>query len=1657
MYSIFASDTCIYDDTSDDKSLKILNPVLTFSDCSAGSLEMTLPVTNVGHSIIKKMKTEIIVKKHNIEIWSGRVLNESSSFIKNRKLYCEGELAYLNDTTQPQAEYHDMTVQSFMETLISIHNAKVDTTKKFQIGVITVTDPNNSLYRYTNYEKTIECINKKLIEVYGGHLRVRKVNGVRYLDYLKDYPNTSSQVIEFGKNLLDFTTTNDMTEYATVILPLGAKLDSSPIETLDAYLTVKSVNAGNDYVESADAVAEYGHIEKVVKFDDVTEPNNLLTKANSYLSDIQFDNMVLEASAIDLHYCNVDVEDIKYLDLVRTKSTPHGMDRYFPVSTLKIPLANPENTTFTMGTNVKVSLTDVNNKVNSEILAIINSIPKKTELLNDAKLNATELLKMISNGYINILSGQNGSTELVITDDIDYTKAQSVWRWNINGLGHSSTGYNGEYGLALTMDGAIVADAITTGILNGSLIRAGIIRSEHGNSFWNLDTGELYIESVANLEATVTRDYVSNASAAIIEQNIKDYSDGKLADYTTSVTNDINSLQGQIDGSIMTWFYEVPPTNSVVPASEWNTTELKNNHLGDLYYDTITGYCYRYQVVNNIYDWQRLTDTDVTKALADASKAQDTADSKRRVFTTTPTTPYDAGDLWTQGSSGDFMRCNISRSIGSYIASDWSKASKYTDDTAIDNLQIGGRNQALKTGVAQTVTGTGLANQTKYIYDVNWANMLGKQATMSFDVISTASSGKYTIQPTTSPWWNAFIYNYNVSTTKQHYAATILLPSVIPSNGIIIRLDNVTGDVTISNLKIESGNKATDWTPAPEDVQMSIDEAKTAAENAQTSADDAISDIADISSDTKFTPSEKHMVRKEWDTIYGEYTANIAQADAFSITTEKTNYTNALVSLGTYLNAGTTYIISATIPTWISDTNINSTGVIVGTTFRANFVSFYNARQSLLNAISSKAKTLANTAQTTVDNLQIGGGNLLKQSTFLYTALPKSINFELASVNNISSAGCTANGFHYTATATNNAINSSYGIKVNSNALGIKVGDTITCSNDIKGTFGTSNNGLVIMHASTTNPAFYAMMSSGIIPHLTSIPDWTRKTRTYTIPSNIRIEDDGSFYIYIFWGGGTGSAVDAYVKNVKIEKGNKATDWTPAPEDIDSKFYDITIGKNVVLNSNFDNTIGWNGWSNYITNDNNGYSGKCIKTVGGLGLTRKLASDKLYSPTELIPGQEYTLSIYIKCDSVTYGTTNPFIRPYISYFLNNVSKFDADFGFGSILVGTTEWVKYVKTFVVYTGTWDKVRLSLYGRDFTGTVYWDCIKIEKGNKATDWTPAPEDAKLQLDASKFEFTNIVGCTVEGNIITKTATTSTWGNAGVSNTYKFNSGGSVEFKVLSGDTFMIGLSTVDTDQKFSTIDYALYIDISGAIHVREKGVKTYDSSNNVWTYNDVFAIKVNENKVSYYHNGICFYTSETSPVLPLVLDTAFYNINSSVSIKLGSDSNSDKLASNANDTATNALSKADNASKSVNDINNAMNVINNSLVALQTTMSTKFTQTDSDYTFAITKAITPVLEATNKALSATNLYGTYIKFTPDSVDASLIHILIGDNENKLVLDICNNKMSFRIQGIEVAYISNSKLYITDAEILSSLKIGKFAFIPRSSGNLSFKYVGL
>lgn len=175
--------------------------------------------------------------------------------------------------------------------------------------------------------------------------------------------------------------------------------------------------------------------------------------------------------------------------------------------------------------------------------------------------------------------------------------------------------------------------------------------------------------------------------------------ENELTSFVQATTKNLEDLQNQVDGNITTWFYSGVPTLNNSPANEWITNDEKNNHLGDLYYDKDTGYAYRFALENSVYSWIKIDDSDVTKALAIANSAQDTADKKRQVFVEQPIPPYDVGDLWIRNE--ELYRCQTTKGSGeTFEENDWIIATKYTDDTVANQV---GENLTILSGTVTEI------------------------------------------------------------------------------------------------------------------------------------------------------------------------------------------------------------------------------------------------------------------------------------------------------------------------------------------------------------------------------------------------------------------------------------------------------------------------------------------------------------------------------------------------------------------------------------------------------------------------------------------------------------------------------------------------------------------------------------------------------------------------------------------------------------------------------------------------------------------------------------------------------------------------------------------------------------------------------------------
>lgn len=526
------------------KALIVGDPYYQKGDNVNGQAEFSVYPTHPYYQYVKKLTTDIVFYKDGVEKFAGRVLYDDEDSKGVKKVFVEGELAYFCDSIQRPTVYHNISVKNYLKTIIDNHNSQVEERKQFTLGRVSVTDQNDSLYRYANWETTRETLKDKLVDRLGGHLVIRKKDGIRYLDYLNDdeFYTQNRQEIRFGKNLLDYSKNMDASDLVTCVIPLGTKLEESSIEGLEERLTIKEVNGGVDYVSDDSAVAAYGRIYKTVTWDDVKVASNLMKKGREYLKSVQFENMVLELKAIDLNLTDDDIQELEVGDLIRCVSPPHGLDSKLPLSSLKVYISNFAKNTITLGTEKQSNTyTSSNSHTAEKIEKTINSMPSKGEILQEALRDATNLLNDM-NRTGNAIHTKN---EFIVSDTPGVANAKNLWIWGLGGLAHYSEGYDGPIdGVALTMDGKI----------NGKMISAGSIYAE------SIDIG--YRKQV---ESTIS-DAVTAA---------ENYADGQVKAAKQTIETSITNLENRINLSVSST-KEIVARKNYVTSGEEETLDISS-------------------------------------------------------------------------------------------------------------------------------------------------------------------------------------------------------------------------------------------------------------------------------------------------------------------------------------------------------------------------------------------------------------------------------------------------------------------------------------------------------------------------------------------------------------------------------------------------------------------------------------------------------------------------------------------------------------------------------------------------------------------------------------------------------------------------------------------------------------------------------------------------------------------------------------------------------------------------------------------------------------------------------------------------------------------------------------------------------------------------
>lgn len=683
-----------------------------------------------------------------------------------------------------------------------------------------------------------------------------------------------------------------------------------------------------------------------------------------------------------------------------------------------------------------------------------------------------------------------------------------------------------------------------------------------GKEFVSLSRSEVMIiaDAIRFSSGESVKDYIDNAVGEVntkVDDAISDLSEN--ISFVNQLSKDLEAVKNQIDGAIETWFYEPVPTLSNEPAVNWTTNEDKNVHLGDLYYDG-NGKAYRFQVSGSKYTWQVITDSDITKALADAKKAQDTADGKRRVFVTTPSNAsvYDIGDLWVNATYGsyknDLLRCKTAKQANAQFSIEhWELASKYTDDTKANQAQAAADAAKQAADSAQQTANNAVqsaATANALLSDIANDNKLTAQEKQE-------TKKEWDIIVSEKPKNNASADKYGVSRTAYDTAYNTLSAYITPLLSSLSTTSNISGAAFRSKFKdyydartdllnaisakakslADAARQTAD--AAQEKANQAIKDAanaKAAANNAQSDADEAKSRLDSWASDGSISPTEKQSLKEE-----------IARIDA-----DKTQIANGYskYNLGTptnYNNAHTTYrAVLVTLTASSPET------IAIPSDFATKQTTYYTQRTNALTAISNAARDYAQGIANDLSSYKKTVSSQFEQTNNSITAaVTSSKEYTNNAINNIQIGG--RNYFAFSRTKIQNTSGTGeFDKSINGAVL------TTGSNSTSKGIVRFNNFGL-------TDAGVYTLSCE-----IKATSDVTIKIDIcdYTILNNIAVTNQykkikltGRVASYINGAAGYYGFVDfdevsdipdgvkIYIKNFKLESGNKATDWSPAPED----------------------------------------------------------------------------------------------------------------------------------------------------------------------------------------------------------------------------------------------------------------------------------------------------------------------------------------------------------------------------------------------------------------------------------------------------------------------------------------------------------------------------
>lgn len=399
MFTMYADDKLLYAPHLSANGCGVFSPQLTVELNRAGELEFVMPPDNVLYNDMNKLKTFVTVYQDGDELFRGRVLHDEKDFYKQKRTFCEGELAFFLDSRIRPYKFSGTGKELFTK-YITEHNSRVDADKQFEIGEITVTVADETIdTENESCAAAIDEINSKIIDEFGGYLKTRQgTDGKRYIDWLEESGEVSTQTIEFGINLLDITEYITAENIFTVLVPLGASQNDGN-GNMTGKVDITSVNGGKDYIENETAIALFGRIESSEEWNDIEDPAELKELAEAWLNANIELSVSLTVKAVDLHMLDVAYQKIRVGDWIQVISWPHNLDRLFQCEKIVYDLIEPEQTEYTFGAKAS-GITDVQSSNTKSIQSSVAVITSTAKAANAAVVKVENTVSQIPSEYV---------------------------------------------------------------------------------------------------------------------------------------------------------------------------------------------------------------------------------------------------------------------------------------------------------------------------------------------------------------------------------------------------------------------------------------------------------------------------------------------------------------------------------------------------------------------------------------------------------------------------------------------------------------------------------------------------------------------------------------------------------------------------------------------------------------------------------------------------------------------------------------------------------------------------------------------------------------------------------------------------------------------------------------------------------------------------------------------------------------------------------------------------------------------------------------------------------------------------------------------------------------------------------------------------------